>query len=126
MATGLGGYVHLGGNIANIVTLGIAASADDGLNSKEPVLLTTLGPEVQVFPLRLLGVYGGCGWSFRNTDLPGQTRSDDGHFVRAGLVGEIPLTTRLAFQMRAGVVEHFFLPGDTRLTGEGQIGLAIY
>ena len=124
-ATGVGGYLLLGGNVANMVTLGIAGTADSGIDSKQSTLWATLAPEIQVYPLRYVGLYGGYGWSFRNTDIPEGTRADQGSFFRAGVVGELPLTTRLTLQARAGATE-YFLGGSAPLTWEGLIGLSIY
>ncbi|HEX9297911.1 MAG TPA: hypothetical protein VF881_18850 [Polyangiaceae bacterium] len=124
-ATAFGGYLLLGGNIANRVTLGVAGTADGGIDSKESVLLATVAPELQIYPTRYVGLYGGYGWSFRNTDMPGGTRADQGSFFRAGVVGELPLTTRLTLQARAGATEYFF-GGSAPLTWEGLIGLSIY
>jgi hypothetical protein len=124
-ATAFGGYLLLGGNIANLVTLGVAGTADGGIDSRQSVLLATLAPEVQIYPTRYVGVYGGYGWAFRNTDLYDGTRADQGSFFRAGVVGELPLTTRLTLQARAGAID-YFLGGSAPLTWEGLIGLSIY
>jgi hypothetical protein len=125
VATGMGGYLHLGGNIANMVTLGMTATADSGLDAKRSMLIATLAPELQIFPVRYVGFYGGYGWSFRNTDVDGRTRADSGGFFRAGVVGELPLTTRLALQARVGIAD-YLLPEGGRLLAEGQLGIAIY
>jgi hypothetical protein len=125
MATGAGGYLHLGGNVANVVTFGFTATADGGLNSRHGVFLATLAPEIQVFPVRWAGVYAGYGWAFRNTTLSDRTRADSGEVLRAGVVGELPLTTRLAIQARVGVLDHVF-PEGARVSGEGQLGIAVY
>jgi hypothetical protein len=104
---------------------GLAATVDSGLDSRRSVLLATVTPELQVFPIRYIGLYGAAGWSFRNTGLESGTRADEAWVARGGLVGELPLTTRLALQARAGAAHHFF--GDTTpITWEGQLGLAIY
>jgi hypothetical protein len=125
VGTGAGGYLHIGGNIGGVVTLGLAATADSGLDTRHSTLLATLGPEVQIFPLHFLGFYAGAGWSFRNTGLDWGTRADEGWMIRGGAVGELTLTTRLALQARAGVVRHDFASGAP-ITWEGQLGLAIY
>jgi hypothetical protein len=124
-ASGFGGYVLLGGNIANVVTLGLGATADSGIDSKRSLLTATIAPEIQIFPIRYVGLYGAAGWAFRNTGVDYGTRADEGWLVRAGLVGELPLTTRLALQARAGASDQFF-PEKSTLTWEGQLGLAIY
>jgi hypothetical protein len=125
-ASGFGGYALIGGNIANVVTLGLGATADMGIDSKRSLLLATVAPEIQIFPTRYVGVYGAAGWAFRNTGVDSyNTRADEGWLWRAGLVGELPLTTRLALQARVGASDQFF-PGKSTLTWEGQLGLAIY
>jgi len=125
VATGAGGYLHLGGNIGGVVTLGLAATADSGLDTRYSTLLATLGPEVQIFPLRFLGFYAGAGRSFRNTGFDWGTRADEAWMIRGGAVGELTLTTRLALQARAGAIRHDFASGAP-ITWEGQVGLAIY
>jgi hypothetical protein len=124
-ATGFGGALFLGGNIANTVTLGLGASIDSGFDSRHSVYAATIGPEIQIYPTKYLGAYGGVGWAFRNTTVGYETRADEGWLLRGGLVGEIPLTTRLAFQARAGATQPFF-DEHPRLGWEGSIGLAIY
>jgi hypothetical protein len=124
-ASGAGGYLLLGGNIANVVTLGFGATVDSGIDSKRSLLMATIAPELQVFPIRYVGLYGAAGWAFRNTGIDYGTRADQGWLVRGGLVGELPMTTRLALQARAGLSEQFF-PEQRALTWEGQLGLAIY
>lgn len=125
VATGLGGYLHLGGNIANIVTLGLSATADTGLNARQMVLMTTVVPEIHVFPIRYAGVYAGYGWSFRNTLVDGHTRGDSGGLFRAGIIGELPLTTRLGLQAHLGVAD-YLLRGSARIVPEGQLGFCVY
>ncbi len=124
-ATGFGGYLFLGGDIANTVSLGLGATIDSGLDARHTVYVATLAPEIQIFPTKYIGAYGAVGWSFRNTSVAYETRADQGWMIRGGLVGEIPLTTRLALQGRAGAVQQYY---DERsgLGWEGQIGLAIY
>jgi hypothetical protein len=125
-ATGFGGYALIGGNIANVATLGFSATADLGMDSKGSLLMATLAPEIQIFPVKYVGIYGAGGWAFRNSGLAGSaTRADEGWLVRGGLLGEIPMTTRLAFQARIGASNQFF-PEKSTLTWEGQLGLAIY
>jgi hypothetical protein len=124
-ATGFGGYLLLGGNIANIATLGLGATVDSGLNSRHSLLTATVAPELQLFPIRYVGVYGAAGWSFRNTGLDYGTRADEGWLTRGGVLGELPFTTRLALQARAGVSRQVFDQKPT-VTWEGQLGLAIY
>jgi hypothetical protein len=124
-ATGFGGYALIGGNIANVVTLGLGATADTGLDAKHSLLTATVAPEIQIFPVRYVGVYGAAGWAFRNTSIDYGTRADEGWLMRGGLLGEIPMTTRLALQGRAGASKQFF-PERSTLTWEAQLGLAIY
>jgi hypothetical protein len=125
VATGFGGYLHLGANIANAVTLGLAGTADTGLDSSSPMLVATVAPELHIYPTRYVGIYGGAGWSFRNTRADWNTRADEGYVIRGGLVGEVPVTTRLTLQARAGVTEYVF-ETRTPVTWEGGLGLAIY
>ncbi|HEY3592301.1 MAG TPA: hypothetical protein VGL13_00445, partial [Polyangiaceae bacterium] len=103
----------------------MTGTIDSGLNAKEPVLLATLAPEIEVFPLRYFGFYGGYGWLFRNTSIDARTRADAGSFFRVGAIAELPLTTRLGLQARLGLADQF-LPEGPRLVAEGQLGLAIY
>jgi hypothetical protein len=124
-ATGVGGYLLLGGNIANMVTLGLGATADGGVDSRRSLLMATIAPEVEVFPIRYVGVYGAAGWAYRNTGLDDGTRADEGWLVRGGLLGELPLTTRLALQARAGAALEVF-PESAAVTWEGQLGFAVY
>ncbi|HEV3189227.1 MAG TPA: hypothetical protein VGY54_01960 [Polyangiaceae bacterium] len=124
-ATGVGGYLLLGGNIANMVTLGLGATADGGVDSRRSLLMATVAPEVEVFPIRYVGFYGAAGWAYRNTGLDGGTRADEGWLVRGGLLGELALTTRLALQARAGAALEVF-PERAAVTWEGQVGLAVY
>jgi len=124
-ATGVGGYLLLGGNIVNMVTLGLGATADSGVDSRRSLLMATIAPEVEVFPIRYVGVYGAAGWAYRNTGLDDGTRADEGWLVRGGLLGELPLTTRLALQARAGAALEVF-PERATVTWEGQLGLAVY
>ena len=108
------------------MTLGFGATADTGMDSKGSLLMATLAPEIQVFPIKYVGLYGAGGWAFRNTgSAGGPTRADEGWLMRGGLLGEIPMTTRLAFQARIGASRQIFAEKSTT-TWEGQLGLAIY
>ncbi len=124
-ATGFGGYLLLGGNIANVVTLGLGATIDSGLDSPRSLLTATVAPEVEIFPIRYVGLYGAAGWAFRNTGFDYGTRADEGWLMRGGILGELPLTTRLALQARVGASKQFF-PEKSSITMEGQLGIAIY
>jgi hypothetical protein len=126
VGTGLGGYCHIGGNIANIVTLGAAGTVDGGVDTQRSILFSTVGPEIQLFPVRYFGLYGGAGLAFRNTHLQTGTRADQGWLVRGGLVGEIPLSTRLALQARVGVARYDLGDSYAPLTWEGLFGFAVY
>jgi len=125
VGAGMGGYFHIGGNIANLVTLGMAATADGGVSVSYPTLFATFAPEMHVYALRYVGLYGGGGLAFRNTDLSTGTRADSAWFYRAGLVGEVPLTTRLALQMRGGFARYLY-DGYMPFTWEGIFGIAVY
>jgi hypothetical protein len=72
-----------------------------------------------------VGLYGAIARSFRNSWLDYGVRADEGWLVRGGLIGELPLSTRLALQARAGISKQFFDEKST-VTWEGQLGLAIY
>jgi hypothetical protein len=124
MGVGAGGYLNIGGDIANVVTLGLSATVDSGINTQNSVLLVTVGPELDVFPTRYIGFYGAGGWAFRNTYLA-PTRADEGWAARGGIVGEFPLSTRLALQARVGAAKYAF-DENAPITWESQLGLAVY
>ncbi len=102
--------------------LGVGLAADVLARN---ALWATVGPEVRVMPARYAGAYAGGGWAFGRS---GGTVSLDlsGQFVRGGFLGELPVTTRMSFQLRAGVAWMTFGPlGDT-LVPEASVALAIY
>ncbi len=120
---GVGGATHFGVNIRNMLTIGFAAYIDSSVYGQRGVL-ASCGPEIQLFPTKYVGVYGGVGWLFRDSVIKSTYFTDSGEIYRAGLLAEVPLTTRLALQFRAGAFMASL--NDTNFSGEALFGLAIY
>lgn len=103
--------------------LGLGATAD--LSAGLGVFTANLGAEVQVMPLTWAGAYVGAGWSWALRPDPSPDLS--GWYVRAGAQGELPFTTRLTGQLRAGA-GRFEYGGayGTVWVPEVTLGLAVY
>lgn len=102
--------------------LGIGLSADVIARN---ALVGTVGPELRVMPSLYAGAYAGAGWVFGRSG--GEVSRDlIGNFVRGGFLGELPVTTRMSFQLRAGLAWMTFNNlGDT-VVPEASAALAIY
>jgi hypothetical protein len=76
-------------------------------------------------PSLYAGAYAGAGWVFGRSG--GEVSRDlIGNFVRGGFLGELPVTTRMSFQLRAGLAWMTFNNlGDT-VVPEASAALAIY
>jgi len=88
-------------------------------------LVGTVGPELRAMPLLNAGAYLGGGWVFGRSGGT-VTRDILGNFVRAGFLGELPVTTRMAFQLRAGLAWMNFNDIGSALVPEASAALAIY
>ncbi len=125
VSPGLGPYLQFGGNIANLVTLGLAATADFGLHAQS-MLHATVGPEILVYPLRYAGIYLGAGWAYRNAQIEGRTRADAGWLVRGGVALDLPLTTRLAWHTQVGMTRYEIGGQTAPVAWEIATGLAVF
>lgn len=76
--------------------LGLTADLASGIGN----FSANVGGEVQAMPITYVGGYLGAGWSW--SQVPSPTRDLSGWYVRAGVQGELPMTTRLTAQLRAG------------------------
>ncbi|MDB4928623.1 MAG: hypothetical protein JWM10_1107 [Myxococcaceae bacterium] len=94
----LGGRAFFGGFPLAQVGMGVSA---DVVAATDGALLAMVGGEAQVMPLLWGGVYLGAGWSSLTPGDAGQRVG--GWYARGGVQLELPITTRLAASLRAGV-----------------------
>jgi hypothetical protein len=127
-ALGLGAHVNLSWNFVNIVSAGasIDASASSPASGGS-TLFANVGPEVMVLPCPWFGGYVGGGWAYRNAwTATGTETRNSGYYLRAGLIGEIPITTRLSIQGRTGAARVDLGDGVAPFTWEVSLGVAVY
>lgn len=98
--TGIGGHTFLGYFPVQSVGLGLNFdfSASRGI-------LASIGPELRFLPFMYGGLYGGAAVTFGEAGGTSPGRGLDGFSLRAGLLGELPITTRLSLQLRAGLAQ---------------------
>lgn len=119
---GAGGRAFFGGY--PLRQMGLGASADI-VAGADGTLLASVGAEVQVMPLRWAGAYAGAGWSWLSPGEP--VPRARGWCARVGAQLELPLTTRLAASLRAGVTRLDLDAGaGTRWMPELSLGLSVY
>lgn len=119
---GIGGRAFFGGY--PLAQLGLGASADV-VAGEAGSLLALVGPEVQLMPLLWGGVYLGAGW----TSLSSDDRSvrTGGWYVRGGAMLELPVTTRFAASLRAGLARmDQGAEAGVLLMPELSLGLSLY
>lgn len=119
---GFGGRAFLGG--FPLHQLGLGATADI-MGGTDGTVIASVGAEVQVMPITPVGVYAGVGWS---SLAPGDSANRyGGWYVRGGVQGELPITTRLAASLRAGVQRiDFGERVSTAYVPEVSVGLSVY
>jgi hypothetical protein len=118
----LGGRAFVGG--FPLAQLGLGASADV-VAGTDGALVALVGGEAQVMPLLWGGVYLGAGWSSLTPGAAGARVG--GWYARGGVQLELPITTRLAASLRAGVGRMDF--GTARgalVVPELSLGLSVY
>jgi hypothetical protein len=127
-SVGLGGHVNLSWNIANLVSLGASADASaSSPTSGGSTLSACVGPEVIVTPLTWVGAYAGGGWAYRDTwSMTSNETRNGGFYLRAGMLGELPLSTRLSLQLRTGAMLVNVGDGVTPFTWEASLGFGVY
>ncbi len=88
-------------------------------------LVGTIGPEIRVMPHLNAGAYVGAGLALGRT---GGTEAQGffGYFARVGFLGELPVTTRMALQLRAGAARMTFHEIGSVIVPEASVALAIY
>ena len=128
MGIGVGGHVNLGWNFANVVSVGASLDATASPDSHgAQVLFAGVGPEVMFVPLPWAGLYVGGGWAYRDTwAMGGGELRHAGYYLRAGFLGELPLTTRLSLQLRAGAMRADVGDAFAPVTVESSLGFAVY
>lgn len=118
-AWAFGGRAFVGG--FPLAQLGVGVLAD--VATSGPETLVRVGVEAQVMPLLWVGAFAGGGYAIAHRAAP--TRSDGAPWFHAGLQLELPWTTRLSVQARAGA--QWTGLGDGGVWGPGfSLGLAIY
>lgn len=118
----LGGRAFLGGYPVRVLGVGLSA---DVLAAVDGGLVAMVGGEAQVMPLLWLGGYLGGGWV--TSVAPGRSLGVDGWYLRAGAHLELPITTRFAASLRAGVSRlDFGGHGGPVAMPELSLGLSIY
>jgi hypothetical protein len=95
---GIGGRAFFGGY--PLAQLGLGACADV-VAGEAGSLIALVGPEVQLMPVLWGGVYLGAGWSSLSSD--DRSVRTGGWYVRGGAMLELPVTTRFAASLRAGL-----------------------
>lgn len=119
---GIGGRAFFGGY--PLAQLGLGASADV-VAGEAGSLLALVGPEVQLMPLLWGGVYLGAGWSSLASD--DRSVRAGGWYVRGGAVFELPVTTRFAASLRAGLARmDYGSEAGPLLMPELSLGLSLY
>jgi hypothetical protein len=119
---GAGGRAFFGGYPMRQAGLGATADIVAGADG---TLLASVGAEVQVMPLLWAGAYAGAGWSWLYPGEP--VPRARGWYARAGAQLELPLTTRLAASLRAGVTRLDLDAGaGTLWMPELSLGLSLY
>lgn len=119
---GIGGRAFFGG--FPVAPLGVGVSADV-LAGQAGSLLALVGPELQVMPVLWAGVYLGSGWTSLTSD-DGSVRTG-GWYVRGGAMLELPLTTRFAASLRAGLSRlDYGSAAGVLLMPELSLGLSLY
>ena len=92
-------------------------------------VFANVGPEIEVFPIRWLGFYGGAGYAYRNTYVTAlrgtNVTSSEGFYARAGIEGEIPMFTRMGLRLRTGAVRWDY-SGTAAYSWEFSAGIAVY
>lgn len=119
---GIGGRGFFGGYPVRQLGVGVCA---DVLAGAAGSLVALVGGELQVMPLLQVGAYLGAGWASLTSD--DHSRRSGGWFVRGGAQLELPVTTRFAASLRAGVtrMEYGGAVG-VLLMPELSLGLSIY
>jgi hypothetical protein len=119
---GIGARAFFGGY--PLAQLGLGASADVVAGEAGSVL-ALVGPEVQVMPLLWGGVYLGAGWSSLTSD--DHSVRTGGWYVRGGAMFELPVTTRFAASLRAGLARlDYGSDAGLLLMPELSLGLSLY
>ncbi|MFO0630045.1 MAG: hypothetical protein U0325_31080 [Polyangiales bacterium] len=95
-AWAFGGRAFVGG--FPVAQLGAGLLAD--VTTSGPETLVRVGVEAQAMPLLWLGAFAGGGYAMAHRASP--TRTDGAPWFHAGLQLELPWTTRLSVQTRAG------------------------
>jgi hypothetical protein len=106
--------------------LGLGLGLDLASNGGDATL-GSLGLEAKVYPLRWLGVYadGAIGLRGDATSAPDHTQG--ALIARFGLLGELPLTSRMSLELRTGAEYLWgFLDGTPPWTVDASIGLATF
>lgn len=118
----LGGRGFFGGY--PLAQLGIGANADV-LAATDGSLVAMVGGEAQVMPVLWAGAYVGAGWSSLTPGDVGQRVG--GWYARGGALLELPITTRLAASLRAGVGRMELGSGiGVLVVPELSLGLSVY
>lgn len=119
---GIGGRAFFGAY--PVAPLGIGVSADV-VAGQAGSLLALVGPELQVMPLLWAGVYLGTGWTSLTSD--DSSVRTGGWYVRGGAMLELPLTTRFAASLRAGLSRlDYGSAAGVLLMPELSLGLSLY
>lgn len=119
---GFGGHAFFGGYFVQQLGVGVTADVMAGTNS---TLLAGVGGEVQVMPFTWAGAYLGGGWMSVHDDNP-PSQSASAWYLRAGLRGELPLTTRLSAGLRLGVSRVDAGTLGALYVPEASLGLSVY
>lgn len=118
-AWAFGGRAFFGG--FPLAQLGVGVLTD--VATSGPETLVRVGVEAQVMPLLWVGAFAGGGYAVAHRAAP--TRADGAPWFHAGLQFELPWTTRLSAQARAGA--QWTGLGEGGVWGPGfSLGLAIY
>ncbi len=117
-----GGRAFLGGFPVHQVGVGATA---DVVASTNGAVVANVGAEVQVMPVTPVGVYAGVGWTgFTAGD---GSAGSGGWYLRGGVQGELPFTTRLTGSLRAGVMRADYGERiDAVVMPEVSVGLSVY
>lgn len=119
---GIGGRAFFGG--FPVAPLGVGVSADV-VAGQAGSLLALVGPELQLMPVLWAGVYLGSGWTSLTAD--DSSVRTGGWYVRGGAMFELPVTTRFAASLRAGLSRlDYGSAAGVLLMPELSLGLSLY